>query len=113
LPVALIDLITSQPSAEIPAPIHAVCTSSVIWGNNYQNIHNLIIKSRSIRAQHPWLPHYVLVTNDVSQLALDFLKREGMIIKHIDHVDFTAENRENGFEKIMTKMRALELRECE
>jgi len=90
-----------------------VCTSSVIWGNSYQNIHNLIIKNRSIRAQHPWLQHFVLVTDDVPKLAIDALESEGMIIKHIEHVEYTAENRENGFEKIMTKTRALELSECE
>jgi len=100
-------------TSEISAPIYPVCTSSVIWGNSYQNIHNLIIKNRSIKAQHPSLPHFVLVTADVSQLAIDALKSEGMIIKHIDHVEYTAENRETGFEKIMTKTRALELTECE
>jgi hypothetical protein len=106
-------LTTKQPTIEKSAPIYPVCTSSVIWGNSYQNIHNLIIKNRSIRTQHPWLPHFVLVTDDVSQLAIETLESEGMIIKHIDHVEYTAENRENGFEKIMTKTRALELSECE
>jgi len=110
---SLQDLPKQKSIVERIAPIHPVCTSSVIWGNSYQNIHNLIIKNRSIRAQHPWLPHFVLVTDDVSQLAINALESEGMIIKHIDHVEYTAENRENGFEKIMTKTRALELSECE
>jgi len=107
------NMTTEEPKLEKIVPIYPVCTSSVVWGNSYQNIHNLIIKHRSIRAQHPWLPHFVLVTNDVSQLAINTLKSEGMIIKHINHVEYTAENRENGFEKIMTKTRALELSECE
>jgi len=107
------DLTKEEPKLEKIAPIHPVCTSSVIWGNSYQNIHNLIIKNRSIRAHHPWLPHFVLATDDVSELAINALESEGMIIKHIKHVDYEAENRENGFEKIMTKTRALELSECE
>lgn len=95
------------------ASIYPVCTSSVIWGDNYQIVHNLIVKHRSIKAMHPDLPHFVLAASDVPALALQLMEEEGMVIKPIDHVEYVAENRESGFAKIMTKMRALELAECE
>merc|ERR1719245_998996 len=86
-------------------PLYPVCTSSVIWGDNYQIVHNLIVKHRSIHAMHPDLPHFVLAASDVPALALQVMEEKGMIIKPIDHVEYVAENRESGFAKIMTKMR--------
>jgi len=102
-----------ETTLEFAEPIYPICASSVIWGSKYQNVHNLIVKHRSIRAQHPSLPHIVLVVNDVPQEAIDAFLHEGMVVKLISHVNYTAENREFGFEKIMTKLKALELFECE
>jgi len=109
---AVIHVSAFENRLESVKPKYQICASSVIWGNKYQNIHNLIVKHRSIKAQHPLLPHIVLAVNDVSQTAIDAFLLEGMIVKIISHVNYTAEYREHGFEKIMTKMKALELFEC-
>merc|ERR1719419_486103 len=99
-------------SLELGTSIYPICVSSVIWGDGYQNIHNLLVKHRSIQAQHPLLPHIVLAVSDVPERAIDIFLQEGMLVKSIEHVNYTAENREAGFAKIMTKIKALELSEC-
>jgi len=109
---SILHLSAAEKALEYGKPIYPICASSVIWGNKYQNVHNLIVKHRSIKAQHPSLPHIVLAVNDVPKKAIDTFLLEGMIVKRISHVDYTAEYREFGFEKIMTKMKALELYEC-
>jgi len=104
--------ISALETLEFVEPKYPICASSVIWGSKYQNVHNLIVKHRSIKAQHPSLPHIVLAVTGVPQEAIDAFLFEGMIVKLISHVNYTAENREFGFEKIMTKLKALELFEC-